>query len=1000
MPAKRTVGTQSFAPEPRKSAKIHLAVTEFVTRWQKSTLSERSAAHQHFIDLCDLLQQPRPAQVDQDGTAYTFEKGVTKNTGEGGFADVWMRGYFAWEYKGKHKDLQAAYLQLLQYREDLENPPLLVVCDFDNFDVHTNFTNTPKQVYRFNLQGLIDNEPSEQCPLQPFEVFHALFSNPQKLRPGQTTAQVTEEAAAQFAKLAASLRKSGVPSERAAHFLMRLLFCLFSEDIGLLPEGLFTRLLAANCNRPKEFTKRLKQLFTAMAVEGGAFGEHDIPYFDGGLFLDDEAYNLSTDDLKLLARAAKLNWAGVEPSIFGTLFERSLDPDKRSQLGAHYTSQEDIKLIVEPVLMAPLRKRWLEVRQQATGIIETASGQQKAAQIKSRQKLSELLKGFAAELAAIRVLDPACGSGNFLYVALKGLLDLEKEVSVFAASNGLSGLLPLTNPAQLYGIETNIYAHELASVVVWIGYIQWQRENGFIIGSHPILRPLQNIRLIDALMTYDTNGSAIETEWPHVDVIVGNPPFLGDKKMREGLGDKYVDDLRGLYGGRVPGGADLVTFWFERAREQIQRRQALRVGLLATNSISMIANRKVLERIKETGDIFMAWSDRPWVLDGAAVRVSMIGFDNGSQTDKTLDGLCVSNINADLTTGLDLTGAVSLSENAGACFLGMMKGGPFDIEAETARKMLSAPLNPNGRPNSDVVKRRLGGQDVVGRPRHGWIVDFVQMNRDEAALYEVPFEYVKKHVKPLRDKTRDALMRKNWWLHGRSRPALRNAMVGLKRCIVTPEVSKHRIFVWMDTETVPDHKLHVIAHDDDCMFGILHSRIHEAWTLAQCSWIGVGNDPSYSSSRTFETFPFPWPPTKGRANDPSAERIAVAARELVKKRDAWLNPPGAVAAELAVRTLTRLYNESPAWLQDAHHKLDAAVLAAYGWPKGLSDHEVLIRLLQLNKARADEEVRSRKGLELPFDATAADAQTPKKAPGSVQRSRGGGRERTRQAGVK
>jgi type II restriction/modification system DNA methylase subunit YeeA len=413
-----------------------------------------------------------------------------------------------------------------------------------------------------------------------------------------------------------------------------------------------------------------------------------------------------------------------------------------------------------------------------------------------------------------------------------------------------------------------------------------------------------------------------------------------------------VDDLRNLYEGRVPGGADFVTFWYERAREQIQASKAKRAGLLATNSISMIANRRVLERIKETGDIFMAWSDRPWVLDGAAVRVSMLGFDDGTQKERALDGAPVTEINADLTAGVDASRAGALAENAALCFLGMMKGGPFDIDADTARKMLAAPLNPNGKSNSDVVKRRLGGQDVTGRPRDGWIIDFVDASQQDAALYELPFEYVRTKIKPIRDGSRDALMRSNWWLHGRSRPALRKAISSLKRCIVTPEVAKHRVFIWMNTDTVPDHKLHVIARDDDYSFGVLQSHVHEAWTLAQCSWIGVGNDPSYSSSRTFETFPFPWPPGKEPKDDPRVEAIAAAARELVKKRDAWLNPPDASTTELKKRTLTNLYNENPTWLQDAHRELDDAVFAAYGWPKNLSDQDILTRLLQLNTERS------------------------------------------------
>jgi type II restriction/modification system DNA methylase subunit YeeA len=933
-----------------------LTVPEFVARWQRSTLKERAAAQPHFIDLCEVLGERTPTEADQEGSTYTFEKGVKKTSGGDGFADVWMRGHFAWEYKGKHKGLNEAYQQLLQYREDLENPPLLVVCDLERFEVHTNYTNTQKQVYAFDLADLIPNQPTATCKLSPFEVLRAVFTDPGRLKPGQTTDEVTEAAAAQFSRLAESLRSRGVPSERAAHFLMRLLFCLFSEDIGLLPDKLFSRLVESNLERPAEFTKRLKQLFSAMAGEESSFGEHDIPYFDGGLFSDDEAYDLTRNDLAVLALSAVLDWSSIEPAIFGTLFERSLDPDKRSQLGAHYTSEADIRLIVEPVLMEPLLRRWAEVEQKAAAIIERSGTLQKAGQTKSRKALTDLLMGFTVELSNVRVLDPACGSGNFLYVALKQILDLEKKVSVFAATNGLSGLLPRTSPEQLYGIETNVYAQELASVVVWIGYIQWQHDNGFNFGSHPILKPLTNIKRMDAVLDYDEKGSPREPEWPDADVIIGNPPFLGDKKMREGLGDKYVDDLRKLYEGRVPGDADLVTFWYERAREQIQSGKSKRAGLLATNSITMMGNRPVLQRVKETGDIFMAWSDRPWILDGAAVRVSMIGFDDGSQKERQLDGVAVTVINSDLTSTADVTQAKVLAADEHLCFLGVMKSGPFDITAETAKEMLEAPLNPNGRPNSDVVRSRLGAKDITARPSNSWIIDFgVNMPQHDAALYQFPFEHVLKHVKPVRDEARRKRTRERWWIHGEARPGLRKAIKNLKRCIVTPEVAKHRIFIWMDTSVVPDHTCHVIARDDDYMIGVLQSRVHQTWTLAQCSWMGVGNDPRYSSSRTFETFPFPWPPGKEPKEDAHVEAIAAAARELVKKRDDWVNPPDASAAELKKRTLTNLYNENPTWLRNAHRTLDQAVYAAYGWPNDPTDEEILTRLLQLNIERSPKE---------------------------------------------
>lgn len=929
-----------------------LTVAEFVARWQRSTLSERSAAQSHFIDLCEMLAQPRPAEVDQEGNSYTFEKGVSKVSGGDGFADVWMRGYFAWEYKGKHKDLNAAYQQLLQYREDLDNPPLLVVCDLDRFEVHTNYTNTQKQIFAFELANLIENQPTTTCSLPPLEVLRALFTDPGKLKPGQTTDQVTEAAAAQFSRLAESLRSRGVPSERAAHFLMRLLFCLFSEDIGLLPNKLFSRLVESNLQRPAEFTKRLKQLFSAMAGDQGSFGEHDIPYFDGGLFSDDEAYDLTRDDLAVLALSSMLDWSSIEPAIFGTLFERGLDPDKRSQLGAHYTSEADIRLIVEPVLMEPLRRRWAEVEKKATEIIEKSKALQKAGQTKSRKALNDLLMGFAVELSKVRVLDPACGSGNFLYVALKQILDLEKKVSLFAATNGLSGLLPRSSPEQLYGIETNVYAHELASVVVWIGYIQWQHDNGFNFGSHPILKPLKNIKRMDAVLAYD-EGRPVEPTWPEADIIIGNPPFLGDRKMRGELGDEYVIALRTLYQSRVPGGADLVTYWFERARAAIETGKTKRAGLLATQAIRGGANRTVLERILESGGIFMAWSDRDWILDGANVRVSIVGFDDGSQKMRLLDNLPVEKINANLTSEADTTTAVPLPENARICFIGASPHGRFDIDDSTAHKMLALPLNVNGRPNSDVVRPVASGADLVRVSRNVWTIDFgTEMTEEQAAQYEAPFEHVKATVYPMRKNNHRDCYRLKWWLYAEPQSGMRKAIESLSRYIATPRVSKHRVFVWQVPAVLCNDATVVITRGDDYFFGVLHSRLHEVWARAQGTQLReVESGFRYTPTSTFETFAFPWPPGKEPKDDPRVEAIARAARELVSKRDYWLNPLDASATELKKRTLTSLYNENPTWLQDAHRNLDEAVFAAYDWPKEMTDQGILTRLLRLNEQR-------------------------------------------------
>jgi type II restriction/modification system DNA methylase subunit YeeA len=928
-----------------------LSVPEFVARWQRVDTNEKQSAQPHFIDLCAMLGQPTPAQADPTGTRYTFERGVAKTGGGQGFADVWLRDHFAWEYKGKNKSLDAAFQQLLQYREDLENPPLLIVCDLNRFEVHTNFTNTAKKVYAFTLADLTRPEPVAGTTLTALAVLRACFDDPARLRPDRTTAQVTEQAAAEFARLAESLRKRGEDPEQAAHFLMRLLFCLFAEDIKLLPDHLFTRLIENSRTRPARFNQGIRDLFRAMSAPEGTFGEHDIRYFNGGLFADDHALLLAEPDLTVLARAATLDWASIEPAIFGTLFERSLDPAKRSQLGAHYTSREDILLIVEPVLMAPLRRRWAAVQEQAAAIIARRDAatrpQDRAAHLTA---LRRLLQDFDEEIARVRVLDPACGSGNFLYVALKRLLDLEKEVSNFAATNGLPALYPRVDPAQLYGIEVNSYAYELASVVVWIGYIQWLRDNGYGVPESPVLRRLDNIRHQDAILAYDAAGHPIEPPWPDAEVIIGNPPFVGGNKIRQQIGDDYVNDLFKLYAGRVPAFADYVCYWFEKAREQIAKGQTQRVGLLATNSIRGGVNRRVLERIKETGDIFWAQSDRDWILDGANVHVSMIGFDAGREAEHELDNQPVTSINSDLTSSLDLTQAARLKENLKICFIGTKKAGAFDIDSAFAHTLLSALLNPNGRPNSDVVLPWLNGEAIVRRPEARWIIYFGEMTEKESALYEEPFEYVRRNIYPERQKNNEERARVKWWQHRRPAAEMWEAVAKLSRYIATPRISKYRIFIWVPSTTLPDDGTYIFARDDDYFFGVIHSKLHELWALRMGT--SLEDRPRYTPTTTFETFPFPWPPGQEPPGDARVEAIAAAARRLVQLRDTWLNPPGATEADLKPRTLTNLYNARPEWLAQAHRALDAAVLAAYGWPADLPDAEILARLLALNHERA------------------------------------------------
>jgi type II restriction/modification system DNA methylase subunit YeeA len=663
--------------------------------------------------------------------------------------------------------------------------------------------------------------------------------------------------------------------------------------------------------------------------------------------------DLTGDDLAVLEAVGRLDWGSIEPAILGTLFERSLEPDKRSQLGAHYTGLDDIRRVVEPVLMAPLRRRWAVVRAEAEALIgRREAATTPAVRSRHQQALRSALLGFSDELAAVRVGDFACGSGNFLYVALKELLDLEKEVSLFGALNGLPAFFPQVGPHQLHGIETNVYAHQLASVVVWIGYLQWLDAAGFGVPSDPILKPLTTIQHRDAILTDDEQGRPVEPEWPTVDVIIGNPPFLGGNKIRQELGDAYVDRLFRLYDGRVPAFADYVCYWFEKARAHVAAGKARRVGLLATQGIRGGANRRVLERIKQTGDIFWAQSDRDWILDGATVHVSMVGFDDGTEQARELDDQTVATINADLTAATDLTQAKRLPENNGICFMGPSPKAPFDIDAATAQGLLTG-FNINGRPNSDVVRPVASGIDLTNRPRGKWTIDFGLMPLEQAVQYERPFEYVKKTVYPVRMDGRRAKYAGNWWQYARPRYEMRDALQGRNRYIATPAVSKHRVFVWMKPEVLCNQQTLVFARDDDYFFGVLHSRPHELWARGTGTQLREAESGfRYTPTTTFETFPLPWPPGQEPAGDARAEAIAAAARTLVAQRDAWLNPPGASAADLKQRTLTNLYNQRPTWLALAHQALDAAVLAAYGWPADLGDDDLLARLLVLNQERA------------------------------------------------
>ena len=968
---------------------------EFVAKWRPGTpshgLSERAGAQPHFIDLCRALGVPEPGEPER----YCFERGVTK-TGSAaartdGFADVWLKGHFAWEYKRPGRSLGEALKQLMMYALPLESPPLLVVCDRVSLEVHTHFTGTPSERHVFDLAQLAD--PAMQQRLR------TLWTAPEAWRPKLSNREITEQAARTFAATAERLRAAGIPAEVVSHFLTQCVFCFFAEDVGLLPERLFERLMHARVSA----AQTAAQLATLLATmrDGGLFGVAAVPWFNGGLFASVNVPPLAEADIAALRTASTLDWSAIDPSIFGTLFERGLDPAKRAQLGAHYTDPATIARLVEPVVTRPLLAEWAAVRDHPREGVAAALGKSKRHGDKAWQQAQAAFAGFLERLRWYKVLDPACGSGNFLYLALKALKDVEHQVNLEAEALGLERQIDGTGPHNVLGIELNEYAAELARVTVWIGELQWRVQRGYPFKLDPVLEPLDHIECRDAVLA----GDGQPAHWPSADAVVGNPPFVGDKKMRAELGDAYTEALRAAYKGRVPGGADLVCYWFEQARQAIEQGRLKRAGLVATNSIRQSTNRTVLQRVLDQFPIYDAWSDEPWVNNGASLNVSLVCFgphDGPARLDGSIVGTIYSNLRAgdDSGEGTDLTKASPLLENEGATFFGLCLAGPFLVDAARARALLLQP-NPNGRPNSEVLTPIWNGKDITERIADRWAVDFgPTMLEAEAALFEGPFQHVLDHVLPARADNNRASRAKWWFRHGEARPGLRRALVSIPRSIVTVERAKHRVFAWLPRGSSAEHRLIVVARADDTTFGVLSSRPHVVWALATGSTLQTR--PGYNTNVCFGPFPFPAgltpADTAHQRTEPldtgalipadlpppvraHAEAIAQAAHRLVALRDAWLNPPEwterlpevvplglatspypdrivarpGFEAQLAKRTLTNLYNQRPTWLAQAHEALDAAVAAAYGWADwapAMPDDEILRRLLALNRERA------------------------------------------------
>ncbi|WP_038054547.1 DNA methyltransferase [Thioalkalivibrio sp. ALJ1] len=662
-------------------------VEAFLDRWHDTGGSERANYQLFLTELCALLDlpQPDPASDDTRDNAYVFERRVTIRNPDGsenrGYIDLYRRGCFVLEAKqtgkglhtqGWDKAMLAAQNQADQYvralPEDEGRPPFIVVTDVGrSLELYAEFSRSggtyvpypdPSR-HRIRLEDLRDPEIQQRL--------HHLWLAPDQLDASKHAARVTREVSARLAELAKSLEQHGFDVERVAHFLKRCLFTMFSEDVELLPKGSFTALLERLQQNPEHFPDAMRSLWETMNT-GGYEGQlmHKLQRFNGGLFQNIDPIPLNADQIGLLIQAARADWRFVEPAIFGTLLERALDPRERHKLGAHYTPRAYVERLVMPTLIEPLRAEWNTVQVAAEAWLQ---------QTKPEKALDELHR-FHQRLREVRVLDPACGSGNFLYVALEHLKRLEGEVlnlirdlSAGQATFDTEGLT--VDPHQFLGLEINPRAAAIAEIVLWIGYLQWHyRLHGRLSLPEPILRDFHNIECRDALIDFDARepmtddhgqpvtiwdgisykkspvtGELIpdetartpvyhysnprRAEWPEADYIVGNPPFIGAATMRRALGDGYVDAVRKVFKGIVPDSADFVMYWWHTAAGKVRKAEARRFGFITTNSLRQTFNRRVLEPhlndSKRPLSLAFAIPDHPWVdsADGAAVRIAM-----------------------------------------------------------------------------------------------------------------------------------------------------------------------------------------------------------------------------------------------------------------------------------------------------------------------------------------------------------------------------------------
>jgi hypothetical protein len=901
-------------------------------------------------------------------------------------------------------------------------PPFLVVVDVGHsIELFSEFSCTGGTYIPFPAPGShrIFIRDLERPDIR--ELLRLVWTAPHDLDPSRRSARVTCEVAASLARLAVSLEEQKQDPHKVAAFLMRCLFTMFAEDVGLLMRNGFSNLLKSASDVPQNFVPLVEELWRCM--DRGGFSTSlrtTVLQFNGGLFEDATALPLNKDQLQLLIEAAHCDWRDVEPAIFGTLLERALDPVERHKLGAHYTPRAYVERLVMPTIVEPVRADWDAVHAAAVTLANHGDLKKAAAEVTL----------FHRRLCNIRVLDPACGSGNFLYVTLEHLKRIEGEVIDTLNSLGdrqavLDMAGETVDPHQFLGLEINPRAAAIAELVLWIGTLQWHfRTRGSVHPPQPIIRNFKNIQCRDALIEYDKVESVLDaagqpvtrwdgrttkkhpvtglevpdesarvtavryvnprpSQWPETDYIIGNPPFIGPAQMRQSLGDGYCETVRQVHAD-IGESSNFVMYWWHHAAQLVREGKVRRFGFVTTNNLRQTFNRRVLEaHLTATPPLSLLFAipDHPWVdaVDGAAVRIAMTVGAAGTQTgilsqvveEKETDGddyaLELANtrgrINADLSIGADIANAGPLRANENLSNRGVcLFGSGFILEREDATQIGLGRLSGLER----HIREYRNGRDLTARSRNVMVIDLFGLTEPEVRLkYSAVYQWILERVKPERDQNRDSGIHDNWWLHGRPRPELRDALTGLSRYIATVETAKHRFFVFLDATILPDNKLINIALDDAYFIGVLSSRSHVCWALAAGGWLGVGNDPVYAKTRCFETFPFP------AATD--AQKLLI--RELAEQLDKHRKQR---QAEHPALTMTGMYNVLESLragksltakekaiheqglvsvLKQLHDELDVAVFEAYGWPVTLTDQQILERLVALNAERAAEEAR-------------------------------------------